>query len=72
MKLVAAPSIKPVVRIGSTRADLASFPEDVKGVQLENIALWHISWNLNSVRTNCCLYTRLSINLLRNGRGERI
>ena len=39
MKLVAAPSIKPVVRIGSTRADLASFPEDVKGVQLENIAL---------------------------------
>jgi len=25
MKLVAAPSIKPVVRIGSTRADLAPF-----------------------------------------------
>jgi phage-related protein len=25
-----APSIKPVVWIGSIRADLASFPEDVK------------------------------------------
>jgi phage-related protein len=30
MKLIASPSIKPVVWIGSTRADLASFPEDVK------------------------------------------
>ena len=30
MELIASPSIKPVVWIGSTRADLASFPEDVK------------------------------------------
>jgi phage-related protein len=28
--VIASPSIKPVVWIGSTRADLASFPEDVK------------------------------------------
>ena len=30
MEMTASPSIKPVVWIGSTRADLASFPEDVK------------------------------------------
>ena len=30
MKLIASLSIKPVVWIGSTRADLAPFPEDVK------------------------------------------
>ncbi len=30
MGLTESPSIKPVVWIGSTRADLASFPEDVK------------------------------------------
>jgi phage-related protein len=30
MKVTTSPSIKPVVWIGSTRADLASFPEDVK------------------------------------------
>src|SRR6266851_194783 len=30
MKMIASPSIKPVVWIGSTRIDLASFPEDVK------------------------------------------
>jgi phage-related protein len=30
MEMIASPSIKPVVWIGSTRADLASFPEDVK------------------------------------------
>ena len=30
MKLIASLSIKPVAWIGSTRADLASFPEDVK------------------------------------------
>ena len=30
MEMIASPSIKPVVWIGSTRADLASFPEVVK------------------------------------------
>ena len=30
MEMTASPSIKPVVWIGGTRADLASFPEDVK------------------------------------------
>ena len=30
MELTASPSIKPVVWIGSSRTDLASFPEDVK------------------------------------------
>jgi phage-related protein len=30
MEMIVSPSIKPVVWIGSTRADLASFPEDVK------------------------------------------
>src|SRR5260370_42492691 len=30
MRMIASPSIKTVVWIGSTRADLASFPEDVK------------------------------------------
>ena len=30
MKMAESPSIKPVVWIGSARADLASFPEDVK------------------------------------------
>ncbi len=30
METAASPSIKPVVWIGSTRADLASFPEEVK------------------------------------------
>src|SRR6516165_7979308 len=30
MKMIASPSIKPVVWIGSTRVDLALFPEDVK------------------------------------------
>jgi phage-related protein len=30
MEMIASPSIKPVVWIGSARADLASFPEDVK------------------------------------------
>ncbi len=30
MEMTASPSIKPVVWIGSTRADLASFPEEVK------------------------------------------
>jgi phage-related protein len=30
MKMIASPNIKTVVWIGSTRADLASFPEDVK------------------------------------------
>src|ERR1700733_16332947 len=30
MKLIASLSVKPVAWIGSTRADLASFPEDVK------------------------------------------
>jgi phage-related protein len=30
MKMIASPSIKPVAWIGSTRVDLASFPEDVK------------------------------------------
>lgn len=30
MEKTATPSIKPVVWIGSSRADLASFPEDVK------------------------------------------
>lgn len=32
MEVTTSPSIKPVVWIGSTRADLASFPEDVKDV----------------------------------------
>jgi phage-related protein len=30
MKMSSPPSIKPVVWIGSTRADLAAFPDDVK------------------------------------------
>ncbi len=30
MEMTASPSIKPVVWIGSARADLASFPEEVK------------------------------------------
>ena len=30
MNVKAAPSIKPVIWIGSSRSDLASFPEDVK------------------------------------------
>jgi len=30
MKMAASPGTRPVVWIGSTRADLASFPEDVK------------------------------------------
>ena len=30
MKLIASLSVKPVAWIGSTRAELASFPEDVK------------------------------------------
>ena len=30
IEMSSAPSIRPVVWIGSTRADLASFPEDVK------------------------------------------
>jgi phage-related protein len=30
MKMIASPSIKPVAWVGSTRAELASFPEDVK------------------------------------------
>lgn len=30
MKMTAPPGIKPVIWIGSTRADLASFPEEVK------------------------------------------
>jgi phage-related protein len=31
MEMTASPSIKPVIWIGSTRADVASFPEEVKG-----------------------------------------
>src|SRR5205807_6135523 len=34
MEIIASPSIKPVVWIGSTRADLASFPEDAMGYAL--------------------------------------
>ena len=30
MEMIESPSIKPVVWIGSTKADLTSFPEDVK------------------------------------------
>ena len=30
MEMTASPSLKPVVWIGSSRSDLASFPEDVK------------------------------------------
>jgi len=34
MEIIASPSIKPVVWIGTTRADLASFPEDAMGYAL--------------------------------------